>query len=258
MKIAAQLAVEPTEAIKRVEARRLDRSEQTAIVRGPRGLGARGPRRLSVHRGRLAVDGLRLAVIIGTGIGGALTLLGQDDILEKQGLRKVSVLTIPMLMPNGPAAHVGLELGARPACTRPCRRCASGAEAIAWAWRMIQAGEVDVVVAGGTEACITRITIAGFTQARDGARATTSPSVPRAPSTPAATASCSARAPASRARARGVRAGPRGHGVRPHRRHRHHLRRVPHHRAGPDGRGRSRAIGARAAQRRSRPVDSAT
>jgi 3-oxoacyl-[acyl-carrier-protein] synthase II len=165
VKIAAQLAEEPD--LKRVEARRLDRSEQTAIVAAREAwahadLGDYP----STEDGSPKVDGLRLAVIIGTGIGGALTLLGQDDLLEQQGLRKVAVLTIPMLMPNGPAAHVGLEFGAAAGVHAPVSACASGAEAIAWGWRMLMADEVDVVVAGGTEACIAPITLAGFSQAR--------------------------------------------------------------------------------------------
>jgi 3-oxoacyl-[acyl-carrier-protein] synthase II len=165
VKIAAQLAEEPD--LKRVEARRLDRSEQTAIVAAREAwahadLGDYP----STEGGSPKVDGLRLAVIVGTGIGGALTLLGQDDLLEQQGLRKVAVLTIPMLMPNGPAAHVGLEFGAAAGVHAPVSACASGAEAIAWGWRMLMADEVDVVVAGGTEACIAPITLAGFSQAR--------------------------------------------------------------------------------------------
>jgi 3-oxoacyl-[acyl-carrier-protein] synthase II len=78
----------------------------------------------------------------------------------------VSPLTVPMLMPNGPAAHVGLELKARAGVHAPVSACASGAEALAWAWRMLQLGEADVVVAGGAEAAISAITMAGFAQAR--------------------------------------------------------------------------------------------
>jgi 3-oxoacyl-[acyl-carrier-protein] synthase II len=164
---ASQLAVEPSEILKRVEMRRLDRSEQVAIVAARQAwehadLGDYP----ATEDGTSKVDGLRLAVIIGTGIGGATTLLNQDDLLETQGLRKVAVLTIPMLMPNGPAAHVGLELGAAAGIHAPVSACASGAEAIAWGWRMLQADEVDVVVAGGAEACIAPITLAGFCQAR--------------------------------------------------------------------------------------------
>jgi len=159
VRIAAQLAVEPTEVLPRVEARRLDRSEQVAMVAAKQAYADAG-------LDEDAVDPERLAVIIGTGIGGALTLLHQDDLLEVHGLRKVSPLTVPMLMPNGPAAHVGLAFAARAGVHAPVSACASGAEALAWGWRMIKSGEADVVIAGGAEACITGITMAGFAQAR--------------------------------------------------------------------------------------------
>ncbi|HEX4361042.1 MAG TPA: beta-ketoacyl-[acyl-carrier-protein] synthase family protein [Pseudonocardia sp.] len=157
VKIAAQLAVDPSEVLKRVEARRLDRCEQVAII---------AAREAWQHAGAPGVEPERLAVIVGTGIGGAVTLLTQDDIMENDGVRKVSPLTIPMLMPNGPAAHVGLEFKARGGVHAPVSACASGAEALAWGWRMLKAGEVDVVIAGGAEACITGIPLAGFTQMR--------------------------------------------------------------------------------------------
>src|SRR6202008_1213728 len=112
------------------------------------------------------VDPGRLGVAIGTGIGGPVTLLDQDDLLESQGLRKVSPLTVPMLMPNGPAAHVSMELMARAGVHSPASACASGAEGLATAWQMIQSGRADVVVAGGAEACIHQITVAGFAQSR--------------------------------------------------------------------------------------------
>jgi 3-oxoacyl-[acyl-carrier-protein] synthase II len=163
VRIAASLAVEPTEVLPRVEARRLDRCEQVAVVAARQawrhaGLGEPG----DVDQ----VDPDRLGVVIGTGIGGVITVLAQDDLLENAGLRKVSPLTVPMLMPNGPAAHVGLDLKARAGVHAPVSACASGAEALAWAWRMIRAGEADIVVAGGAEAAITSITVAGFAQAR--------------------------------------------------------------------------------------------
>ena len=157
VRIAAKLAVEPADELKRVEARRWDRCEQVAVI---------AAREAWQHAGAPEVEPERLAVVIGTGIGGALTLLGQDDLLENAGMRKVSPLTIPMLMPNGPAAHVGLDLGARGGVHAPVAACASGAEALAIAWRMLRAGEVDIVVAGGAEACIIPITLAGFAQMR--------------------------------------------------------------------------------------------
>lgn len=161
VKIAAPLAVEPTEVIPRVKARRLDRVEQVALVAAKEawehaGLGEPGEQ----------VDPTRLAVVIGTGVGGVITLLDQDDLLETEGLRKVSPLTVPMLMPNGPAAWVGIEYGAQGAVHAPVSACASGAEALAWALRLLRANEVDVVIAGGAEACITGLTVAGFAQAR--------------------------------------------------------------------------------------------
>ena len=155
---AATLAVEPTEVLPRVEARRLDRSEQVAIVAAQQ---AWQDAELTD-----SVDKDRLAVIVGTGIGGVGTLLNQNDLLQNQGMRKVSPLTVPMLMPNGPAAHVGLAFGARAGVHAPVSACASGAEAIGWGWRMIRSGEADIVVAGGAEACVVPITMAGFAQAR--------------------------------------------------------------------------------------------
>ena len=158
VKIGAPLAVEPTDVLPRVEARRLDRCEQVALVAA----------RQAWEDAKLedAVDPERLGVVIGTGIGGVLTLLGQDELLKTQGLRKVSPLTVPMLMPNGPAAHVSLALKARAGAHAPVSACASGAEALLWAWRMLRAGEADVMVAGGAEASIAPITMAGFSQAR--------------------------------------------------------------------------------------------
>jgi len=160
--IGAQLAVEPTEKLERVQARRLDRSEQVALVAAREAWADSGMPDDPAD----GVDPERLAVIIGTGIGGAITLLRQDDLLEEHGMRKVSPLTIPMLMPNGPAAHVGLAFGALGGVHAPVSACASGAEALAWAWRMLRNDEVDVVIAGGAEACICPITMAGFAQMR--------------------------------------------------------------------------------------------
>src|SRR4051812_36730233 len=124
VKIAAPLLVSPLEVLPRVQARRLDRCEQVALVAAKEawahaGLGGPGP--------DAQVEPERLAVVVGTGIGGAVTLLDQDDLLEGPGLRKVSPLTVPMLMPNGPAAWIGIEYGARGGVHAPVSACASGA-----------------------------------------------------------------------------------------------------------------------------------
>lgn len=163
-KLAARLAVEPAETLPRVQLRRLDRCEQIAIIAARQAWADAGFETPTEES--QSIDPDRLGVAIGTGIGGPVTLLDQDDLLEEHGLRKVSPLTVPMLMPNGPAAHVSIELMARAGVHAPASACASGAEALAAAWQMIQTGSADVVVAGGAEACIHPITVAGFAQSR--------------------------------------------------------------------------------------------
>ena len=157
VRIAAQLAVEPTEVLDRVQARRLDRAEMSAIV---------AAREAWADAGAPDVEKDRLAVSVGTGIGGAMTLLNQDDILEASGPRRVSPHTVPMLMPNGPAAWIGLELGAQAGVHCVSSACATGAEAISLALDIIRLGRADVVVAGGTEAVIHPLPLAGFAAMR--------------------------------------------------------------------------------------------
>ncbi|NIH79214.1 beta-ketoacyl-[acyl-carrier-protein] synthase family protein [Amycolatopsis viridis] len=164
VKIGATLAEDPAEKLPRVQARRLDRCEQIALIAARQAWADAGFEQPSDEH--TDVDPDRLGVSIGTGIGGPLTLLAMDDLLEEHGIRKVSPLTVPMLMPNGPAAHVGIDLKARAGVHSPVSACASGAEGIANGYQMIQNGRADVVVAGGAEACIHPITIAGFAQAR--------------------------------------------------------------------------------------------
>ena len=108
----------------------------------------------------------RVAVVIGTGIGGVTSLLAQYDILLAKGPGRVSPLLIPMNMPNGPAAYVGLAIGARAGVHTPVSACASGAEAIAYGLDLLALDRADVVVVGGTEACIHPLTISGFAQMR--------------------------------------------------------------------------------------------
>jgi 3-oxoacyl-[acyl-carrier-protein] synthase II len=160
VRIAAQLAVEPSEVLDRVRLRRLDRSEAVAIIAAQQAWADSG---LATAGG---FDPERLAVSIGSGIGGAQTLLAQDDILEASGARRVSPHTVPMLMPNGPAAFVGLELGAKAGVHCVASACATGAEAIALGLDIIRSGRADVVVAGGTEAVIHPLPIAGFAAMR--------------------------------------------------------------------------------------------
>lgn len=154
-RIAARLAVEPTEALSRVEARRLDRCEQMALV---------SAREAWADAGRPEVDPERLAVVVGTGTGGVTSLLAQDDVLEERGPRRVSPHTVTMMMANGPAAWVSIDLGAKGGARTPVSACSSGAEALAMGLDLIRLGRADVVVAGGVEACVAPLPLAAFGQ----------------------------------------------------------------------------------------------
>jgi 3-oxoacyl-[acyl-carrier-protein] synthase II len=143
----------------RVRLRKLDRSEAIALIAAAQAWSDAGLTDTSVDRERLGV-------IVGSGIGGAQTLLAQDDILEASGPRRVSPHTIPMLMPNGPAAYVGLEYGAQAGVHAPTSACATGAESIAWGLDMIRSGRADIVIAGGTEAVVHPLPMAGFASMR--------------------------------------------------------------------------------------------
>lgn len=156
-RIAGQMAVDPTEVLEKVETRKLDRSQQAAVI---------ASREAWQHAGAPEVDPDRLGTVIATGIGGVTSLLNAYDTLNERGWSRVSPHMVTMIMPNGPAAVVGLEIGARAGVHTPVSACASGAEAIAYAARMIQTGRADVVVAGGTEAVICGITMAGFSAMR--------------------------------------------------------------------------------------------
>ena len=156
-RIAGQMAVDPTEVLEKVETRKLDRSQQAAVI---------ASREAWQHAGAPDVDPDRLGAVIATGIGGVTSLLNAYDTLNERGWSRVSPHMVTMIMPNGPAAVVGLEIGARAGVHTPVSACASGAEAISYAARMIQSGRADVVVAGGTEAVICGITMAGFSAMR--------------------------------------------------------------------------------------------
>jgi 3-oxoacyl-[acyl-carrier-protein] synthase II len=157
--LVARLASDPADQIDRVRARRLDRSQQVAVIAAEQAWAASG----AADSG---VAPERIAVVFGTGIGGALTLLGQDDVLEEKGPKRVSPFTIPMLMPNGPAAAVGLAIGAKGGVHAPVSACASGAEAIRWGLDLLRFDRADVVLVGGTEACVHPLPMAGFAAMR--------------------------------------------------------------------------------------------
>jgi len=150
---AARVAIEPSEQMERVEIRRLDRSEQFALI---------ASREAWKDAGSPDIDKERLGVVIASGIGGVITMLDQYDILNNKGARLVSPHTVPMLMPNGPAANVGLELQAKAGVHTPVSACASGAEAVGYALEMIRSNRADIILSGGVEAAVHQLPMAGF------------------------------------------------------------------------------------------------
>ena len=153
---AAEVTTEPSEVMKPVELRRLDRSEQFALI---------AAREAFADAGLSELDNLdleRLGVVIASGIGGVTSLLEQYRILMEKGARLVSPHTVPMIMPNGPAANVGLEFKAKAGVHTPVSACASGAEAIGYAFDMIRNNRADVVISGGVEASVDALPMAGF------------------------------------------------------------------------------------------------
>jgi 3-oxoacyl-[acyl-carrier-protein] synthase II len=155
VKIAGVAAVEPTEVLERVKARRLDRTSQFAMVAAMEAWRDAGLEDADI-------DHDRLGVAMASGIGGLITTLENYDALKEKGPRRVSPLAVPMLMPNAPAANVSLYVGARAGVNTPVSACASGNEAISLALDQIRLGRADVVLAGGTEAAICPLPIAAF------------------------------------------------------------------------------------------------
>ncbi|WP_310963845.1 beta-ketoacyl-ACP synthase II [Nocardioides terrisoli] len=155
VKIAASAAVDPTDVLERVRARRLDRSAQLAMVAAMEAWAHSG-----LSDG--GADPERLGVAVASGIGGVTTLLSNYDALKEKGPRRVSPLAVPMLMPNAPAANISLYVGARAGVHTPVSACASGNEGVALALDQIRLGRADVMLAGGTEAAIHPLPMAAF------------------------------------------------------------------------------------------------
>lgn len=145
------------EELTRVELRRLSYLQKMSTVLG---------RRAWANAGSPEVDTRRLMVSIGTGLGSTEELLWSYDDMRKRGLKAVSPLSVQKYMPNGAAAAVGLERGAKAGVVTPVSACASGSEGIARAWQQIALGEADIAVCGGVETKIEAVPIAAFAQMR--------------------------------------------------------------------------------------------
>ena len=156
-RIAAPAAADPVEVIGRVQARRMDRCEQLALV---------ASRQAWADAGSPELDPERLGVSVSSGIGGIGSTLTAYDALRERGWSRISPYTVPMLMPNGSAGWISMELNARAGAHSLVSACASGAEAIGYGIDMIRSGRCDVVVAGGTEAAILALNIGAFAAMR--------------------------------------------------------------------------------------------
>ena len=153
VRIAAPAAVDPVETVGRVQARRMDRCEQFALV---------AAREAWAHAGSPEMDPERLGVAVTSGIGGIGSTLAAYDTLKEKGWQRISPYTVPMLMPNGAAGWISMEIRARAGAHALVSACASGAEAIGYGIDMIRSGRANVVLAGGTEAAIMALNIGAF------------------------------------------------------------------------------------------------
>lgn len=136
------------------EARRADRVTQLALGAAEQALAMAGD---------VGVDPARRGVLIATGIGGLGTLEEQIAVYQDKGARRVSPFLIPMMMPNAPSAAVSMRWGWQGPCQTVSTACAAGTHALVDAHLWISSGRCDVVAAGGSEAAMTPVSLAGFT-----------------------------------------------------------------------------------------------
>lgn len=148
---------DPQQYMDRKEARRTDRFAQFALAAAQQAMERSGLEQ--------ALDGLdrdRIGVFIGSGIGGMATFEDQTKVYLERGPSRVSPFFIPMFIADIASGHVSMRWGLRGPNYATVSACASSAHAVGNAYRAVQRGEVDAMVAGGSEATVTPLTIAGF------------------------------------------------------------------------------------------------
>lgn len=146
---------DPLAALGRKEARRMDRVTQLAVVATQEAL----------KQAQLTVNDSnrdRIGAYIGTGIGGLGTLIAENEVLRTKGPRRVSPFLIPMMLPDTPGAQVAILYGLRGPNLGLTSACATAGNAIGEAFELMRQGRADVMLAGGAEASIIPIAIAGF------------------------------------------------------------------------------------------------
>ena len=144
-----------TNYLEKKEARRMDRFAQFAAVAATEALA-----KAEIKPDE--IDRQRMAAIVGSGIGGIITLSQQYDVLRDKGPRRISPFLMPMMLPDMASAQISMLTGAMGPNFCPVSSCSSSADAIGQAWEMIRRDEMDIVIAGGSEAPICPISIAGF------------------------------------------------------------------------------------------------
>lgn len=157
--IAAEVRdFDPEDFIDKRQVRRLDLFSRYAVAAGKRAAADSGfdPRQ----------EPDRVGAVIGSGVGGLQTLHAEIEKMLEKGPERVNPLLVPMMIPNMGAAHVSLELGTRGPLSATSTACAAGSDAIGYAARVIRSGDADVMFAGGSEAPISPIAVAGFAAAR--------------------------------------------------------------------------------------------
>lgn len=145
----------PEDYISKKELKKMDRFTQFAMVAS----------KLAVADSELDLDSVdknRMGTVIGTGIGGVETIEAQHKNLLEKGNRRVSPFFIPMMIGNMAAGQVAIEFGAKGLSTNICTACASGTNSVGDAFKIIQRGDADIMIAGGTEAAVTEFAVAGF------------------------------------------------------------------------------------------------
>jgi 3-oxoacyl-[acyl-carrier-protein] synthase II len=157
-RIAAEVKnFDPADHMDRKEARRMDRFAQFAMAASHEAVMQAG---LDGSNGTIDRD--RVGVIIGSGIGGIATFEEQTKVMLSRGPKRISPFFVPMFIPDIAAGHVSMRYGFRGPNYCTVSACASSAHAIGDAFRLIERGDADVMIAGGTEASVTSLAIAGF------------------------------------------------------------------------------------------------
>lgn len=146
---------DPTVAIDKREARKMDKYCQYAMVAADEAVKNSG---LDLE----TIDKERLAVVVGSGIGGLSTIEAEHKKLMEKGPNRVSPFLIPMIISNIAAGNIAIKYGSKGMCTSVVTACATGTNAIGDAFHMIQHGRADIIIAGGAEGSITPLALAGF------------------------------------------------------------------------------------------------